>query len=127
MEKIEKLMEMLDWNNPIDIQEKGCALCAEFKNLEVFLQPVEDAYNKNVWDNCAEILSRKSDEELAPYLCALFEWLQDMNWPGACCILERLRRYGIKTVYDIAYAECVEKAMTTNDEIWLENLYEINK
>lgn len=43
-----------------------------------------------MWNNCAKILSDKSDEELSPYLPELFRWLKDLNWPGAICIYDRL-------------------------------------
>lgn len=82
MKRIEYLLNLLDWNNSRAEQDKGIKLAKEEKDIRPFLQPGSQEHNKNVWDNCAVILSERSDEELSPYLIELLEWLQDMNWPG---------------------------------------------
>ena len=92
MVNIDAIMALLDWNNSTEQQERGIELAKDVKCINVFLQPNQREYGKNVWDNCAKILSERSDAELSPYLVDLMRWLQDMNWPGAFCILERLRR-----------------------------------
>lgn len=85
---------MLDWDNPIEIQEQGVLLGREEKDIRYLLQPgIELKSGKNVWDNCAKILEQKSDEELQPYLKELLEWLQDLTWPGAMTILNRLMKF----------------------------------
>lgn len=53
---------------------------------------------------------KKSDEELEPYLISLFEWVQDMNWPGATLIFNRLLMYKDKESFDFAYNECINRA-----------------
>ena len=85
-------MDLLDWNNSKEDQERGVKLAESVKCINVFLQPNSYRYGKNVWDNCAKILSARPDEELSLYLTELLKWLRDMNWPGAFCILERLKR-----------------------------------
>ena len=84
---IDKIFEYLSWYNSNEIQECGMKLASNIKNLSVLIMPIE---NKNIWENCAKVLINKSDEELEPYLYKLFEWLQDMNWPGAYLIYDRL-------------------------------------
>ena len=84
-------MSMIDWNQPSEIQAKGRAIAEKIDTITPFLQPTSSNYNKNVWENCALIIERKSDEELMPYLPQLFEWIQDLNWPGAVIILNRLK------------------------------------
>ena len=91
MINIDYIMELIDRNNSIEEQAMGIKLAQDVKCINVFLQPLSP-YEKNVWDNCAKILSERTNEELAPYLIELMEWLQDMNWPGAFCILDRLKR-----------------------------------
>ena len=86
MVNIDYIMDLLDWNNSIEKQEQGIALAKDVKCINVFLQPGCYKYGKNVWDNCAKILSARSNEELSPYMIELMEWLQDMPWPGAFCI-----------------------------------------
>ena len=36
-------------------------------------------------------MREKTDVVLEPYLDSLLEWLQDLNWPGALTILDRLK------------------------------------
>ena len=83
---IDYIMGLLDWNKSIADQAEGIKIAENIENINVFLQPCSKNYNKNVWDNCAKILSARSNEELSPYMIELMEWLQDMNWPGAFCI-----------------------------------------
>ena len=88
--ELECILKMLDWNSSKEIQKKGRKKAEKIKDLNMFIQPVDKKYNKNVWENCAIILQNKSDEELSPYLERILEWLQDINWPGAELILERM-------------------------------------
>jgi len=122
MIEITKIMDMLDWNMPHEIQMKGISLAKNIKTIIPFIQPVSPEHNKNVWENCAIILSEKSDEELKPYLIELLEWLQDMNWPGAFCILNRLQSYSDKNTIRNAIDICIKKAKICNDKVWEENL-----
>ena len=126
MYNIDEIMDMLDWNNSLEVQEKGLRLARGVKSINVFLQPLDKNHNKNVWDNCAKILSDKTDQELTPYLIPLLGWLQDLNWPGALCILERINNYADKLSFDVAFRECMKIAKATDDEVWLNNLLQIN-
>ena len=74
----EKIMDMLDWHMPAEIQAKGIFLAKNTETIIPFIQPVTPKHNKNVWGNCAEIIAERSDEELKPYLVELLEWLQDI-------------------------------------------------
>lgn len=122
---IEHIFNMMDWNNPEDVQAEGRKIAAETGLIEPFLQPLTPRYNKNVWDNCAAVLAEKSDGELTAYLPQLLEWLQDMNWPGAFCILELLSRYGDRAALVAAMSESEREAAAAGDEVWLANLAEI--
>lgn len=84
---IDKIFEYLSWENSNEIQKHGIKLANNINNLSVLIMPIE---NKSIWENCAKILISKSDEELRMYLFKLFEWLKDMNWPGAYLIYDRL-------------------------------------
>ncbi len=53
-----------------------------------------------VWDNCAMILSERTDEELSPYLLQLMEWLIYVKGKRA-------------------------KSKLFEDEVWLSNVLEI--
>ena len=120
-------MDMLDWNLSFEIQENGRKMAKEIKNIKPFLQPLTSRHNKNVWENCALIITDRSDDELKTYLVELLEWLQDMNWPGAFYILNRLNNYSKDLSFEIAFQKCVERAKYLNDDIWLTNLLQINQ
>ena len=87
---IDYIMDLLQWDRSSEEQERGIELAKRIRYINVFLQPGFPA-GKSTWDNCAKVLSMKTNAELEPYMIELMEWIQDMNWPGAFCILERLK------------------------------------
>ena len=123
MTDIAEILDMLDWHMPTEIQSKGIALARESDEIIPFIQPLTLRHNKNVWENCALIISEKSDEKLKPYLVELLEWLQDMNWPGAFCVLERLKKYADNNTLCQAVNVCVEKAKVDDNDVWKSNLH----
>lgn len=116
------IMSMLDWSMPIEIQERGKFLAKKVDDISLFLQPVTPRHHKNVWQNCAMVVTEKSDEELRKYLRELLEWIQDMNWPGAFCIFNRLLKYTDEQSFACSLKKCKEKARSKNDIVWLNNL-----
>ena len=123
MVDVTEIMDMLDWHMPPEIQSKGISLARDIEIIIPFIQPLTPKHNKNVWGNCAVIVAEKSDEKLKPYLVELLEWLQDMNWPGAFCILDRLQRYSDNKSLHSAINICIEKAKDCGDKVWESNLY----
>ena len=115
-------MGLLDWNKSIADQAEGIKMAENIENINVFLQPCSKNYNKNVWDNCAKILSARSNEELSPYMIELMEWLQDMNWPGAFCIFDRLKGMVNEQLFQYSYTICLKCAQALDDETWESNL-----
>ena len=122
---IDEIMNMLDWNNNAETQQKGIELAKDIKSINVFILPMHPGCSKNVWDNCAIILADKSDEVLNPYLIRLLEWIKDINWPGALIILDRLKRFSETSMLYFAVKVCVKKAVATNDRIWLGSMSEL--
>lgn len=122
MVDIAEIMDMLDWHMSSEIQSKGISLARNIETIAPFIQPLTQKHNKNVWENCAVIIAEKSDEKLKPYLVELLEWLQDMNWPGAFCILDRLQKYSDKNFVYCTVNVCIEKAKDYGDEVWESNL-----
>lgn len=49
-------------------------------------------------------------------------WLQDMNWPGAFCIFERLKGLVSDPYFERSYTECLKYANALEDESWMNNL-----
>lgn len=121
---IDSIMDMLDWNNDEDTQAKGRELAREIKCINVFLQPAHPEYNKNVWDNCALILSDRTDIELSPYLMRMFEWLEDMNWPGAFTIRDRLLQFKDSDWLMLFLNSSIDRAKALGRKCWLSDLME---
>jgi hypothetical protein len=57
-------------------------------------------------------LSSYSNEELEPYLGDMLSWVQDINWPVANPIAERLANCGLEIV------EPIKKVLQSQDAIW---------
>ena len=122
MQDITEIMDMLDWHKLPEIQAKGIALARSTETIIPFIQPLTPKHNKNVWENCAAIIAEKSDEKLEPYLTELLEWVQDMNWPGAFRIMDRLQKYSDDASLCGAVNACLAKARECGDEVWEDNL-----
>ena len=112
---IDTLFEMLDERKPIEVQEEAIREARKIKSLSVFMQPIE---YKLSWKNCAKVICEKTDEELNHYTYEMLEWLQDLNWPGAFLIMERLEKMDPQLlVYDAIYK--VKQALLLKDNEWL--------
>lgn len=117
-----ELFEMLDWNQPEPVQKEGRSIARIESDISQFMQPFSERYNKNVWDNCAMIVAEKTDLELEPYLKALLEWTQDLNWPGALLILNRLKAFSNRHALEETVKQCLAAAKEQNDEVWKKTL-----
>lgn len=126
-QNIAQLMALLDWNNSQELQKRGIDAARAVSDLYVFIQPVSPDYHKNVWENCAKIRCKHSDTALEPYLTALLKWLQDLTWPGALRIMERLSTYQNSASFAEAINDCKIDAVSNNDEVWLENIGELQQ
>ena len=122
---INYILDMLDWNNSAEIQAEGRRLAEHINCLSVFMQPMGERYNKNIWENCALILSGKKDALLEPYLPELLDWIRDLNWPGAMIILERLKSFQNYEWLSCTMKEKITVAQTLDAEEWLCNLSEL--
>ncbi len=63
-----------------------------------------------------EYLDKASNDELAPYLSELLEWVQDINWPVAPIIVQRLSESGMEIV------PVLNAVLQGEDEIWKYNI-----
>ena len=121
---IDTIFKMLSWNSSEKEQLRGIDEAKKIEYLSVLFQPIED---KSVWENCAKVISSKSDNELKKYMNNMFEWIKDMNWPGAFCILDRLKRMINEPLYQHSYNICLKCAKALEDETWETNLGMIEK
>lgn len=118
---IKQIMDKLDWNSSEKDRKIGIELAKKIENLEYFIQPCSEKYNKNVWESCAIILYNRTDKELAPYIEKILEWLQDANWPGFNVIFDRMLNIDAKLLVD-KYIHCVQKALEEKNYEWLNYL-----
>ncbi|MBQ3229784.1 MAG: DUF5071 domain-containing protein [Clostridia bacterium] len=130
MSNIDSIMNMLNWNQPEEVQAKGRELAKNIKCINVFIRPINEwldnnnhmGYSKEVWDNCALILCEKSDLELMPHIRGLFEWLEDLNWPGALCIWDRLLSFNDREWLVFWLKRFIEEASTNPHSCWYSSL-----
>ena len=120
---IDEIMEMLDWSNSIETQQKGIEFAKDIKSINAFVLPMNPS--KSVWENCAKILSVKADEILDPYLFRLLEWVEDINWPGASIILKRLKKFSSVEMLAFSVNTSIRIACATNNCIWLSSIAEL--
>lgn len=124
LDNIISIYRMLDWNSSIEDQKKGILNAQKIKDISCFIQPMDRQFNKSIWENCAIIISQRENEELAPYMIPLLEWLQDINWPGANTISERLKKMPIDFILKpMSYV--IMRASEKEDKEWLYNLREL--
>lgn len=112
---IDTLFEMLDERKPIEVQEDAIREARKIKSLSVLMQPVE---YKLSWKNCAKVICEKTDKELNSYKYEMLEWLQDLNWPGAFLIMERLEKMNPQLLLN-ATIYAVKQALLLKDNEWL--------
>lgn len=90
MPDIDRIMYLIDWKRSPAEQQEGISLAREVVCIKAFFRPRSFEYSKSVWDNCATIICERSDKELTPYIMDMILWLEDLNWPGAEQIQQRL-------------------------------------
>lgn len=122
MVDIDKLFDMLSWHSDDETQQKGIELAKSIKCYSVFLQPHGLRHDKDVWENCAKILSNYSDEILQYCSLSMLEWLEDINWPGAEIILDRLIKFSDTSLLAINITHCVKEALACDQQGWLGNM-----
>lgn len=114
MTDINQLFHMLSWNSDDETQTAGIREAQKIEYLSVLFQPVE---SKGVWENCAKVIAGKPDEILSKYTFRMFEWLQDMNWPGAQIIWDRLLKMPANMISS-AFQYSLKKAQALDDAPW---------
>ena len=129
MHDIGEIYRMLNWKNPLNIQLEGIKLAQSIQDLSLLIQPPAEA---SVWERCADIICEKSDAVLEPYLDELLEWLQDLNWPGALAICERLKTFSgdlLKkhVISAVDKAEKMSNGEGTQWLVWLSELLDNNE
>ena len=119
MRDIDRVMYLIHWHRSEEEQQEGIALAKEISSLKAFFQPGGDEGGKAVWDNCAEILYTRSDEELHDYTFDMLLWLQDLNWPGADRIQQRLIEFQDVSMLSLHLNHLVPALDKLGEDFWL--------
>lgn len=96
---IDEILDMLASKDK-SIQQNGVKAATEVKTLKCFMRPPYGEPKNCTWENCAKIVSVRSDDELRRYLTDLFIWISDVNNPGYNVIFERLIRFEYKALIE---------------------------
>ncbi len=122
--EIDNLIEQLSWNGTEEQQRQAIdALVAQIPHRELYklMRPGEV---KDTWQNAAEVIARYNRKFGQQEILGMFEWLQDINWPGASVIFKKLNsmsRQQISAPLEMAMCQ----AKHTNDQEWMEQLVKI--
>lgn len=103
---------------------KGIELAKNIDDISLLIQPPAEP---SVWEQCAKILYETSDDKLEQYLPSLLEWIQDLNWPGALIILDKLKVFNGKKLKK-PFIDCftyVNNLNNAEDSKWVDNLAEL--
>lgn len=76
------------------------------------------------WSYEAKILKNKSYNMLNRYLDDLFEWLQDVNWPGFKDVEDILLSIR-EDDFILGFKKNIKCAIEENDDAWMDNLISI--
>lgn len=119
MTSIDQLFWLLSWDRDDKTQQEGIREAQQIKYLSVLFRPIpiQPMECKSVWENCAKVIASKSDEALERYIMEMFEWLQDMNHPGAEVIYNRLLEMPTERIA-YSFQTSLKKAQALNDELW---------
>lgn len=115
----ENIFKCLSWYASIDSQMKAINELASMANLipSTLIQPS----GKEYWENAARTLSVIGYPRIEEAIPGLFNWLQDLNWPGALIIMELLKSLPKEAII-LHLESAASEALNTYDDEWLINL-----
>lgn len=127
MNNINEIYQMLNWHSRYGEQLQGIKLAKELEDISPLILPHANGESKGLWENCARALFEMSDSKLEKHLSSLLEWLQDLNWPGATIILDRLVIFSGEKLEKPFIDTCLYAISLNNEDglIWLDYLSEL--
>lgn len=109
------ILKNLAWDSTA-VQKKSGFIAALQETDHQYLLQSTDYFGS--WENSAIVFLMLSDKEIEPYLINLLGWLQDLNWPGAEWILDRLQRVSSELLVK-PLKIVVKSASDMKDDSWL--------
>lgn len=115
-----RILRMLHWSSPAKAKREALRLITEQQDLSFLVMP--DYYFQS-WDSCADVFFFLGDEEIAPVLPKLPEWLYDFTIPGA----EKIERRLLEIMDKRYLGEALSRIVTDHDKndnmLLIDNLY----
>lgn len=119
MENIDELLSNLSSHNNIKNQEEAISY---FSNEPIIdIKGLISLAHKEYWENVSIVLKNRGYKECVPVVDILFERLQDINWPGSQNIIRLLNDFP-DSLFQPALENAITKAISTEDDIWLDYL-----
>ena len=111
---------------------------AEIKNAPIFEMAVNEilahtdeydvaelilpAREKGLFQRCAFIISKMPIDFIAKHAVELMEWFQDLNWPGAALIQQRLILFSKTEMLAAIVNRMVRSLSILADDVWLNSI-----
>jgi hypothetical protein len=124
--EIDNLIEQLSWNGTEERQRHAIDALVELVPHSELYKLMRPGKAKDTWENAAEVIARYNRKFGQKEILGMFEWLQDINWPGASLIFKKLNsmsRHQISAPLEMAMCQ----AQRTNDQEWMEQLVKIRE
>lgn len=115
---IDYIMALLDDRKSTEEQSKGLEMAKSIKCIRGFVMPKSIRDHQYYWENCARVLAGKTDDELKPFLLELFNWIRNMDNPGANIILQRLKEFKNDQFFLFTVNEYKKIAEVLCDDSW---------
>lgn len=113
---IEELIEKLCKKKPVAIQKEAIEKLTYITDEELIMlvRPKDKSY----WENAAQVLITIGYPRTKMIIPELFEWIADINWPGADIIFSFLSTLEKATLMPFIEEACI-KAKQNEDDEWL--------
>lgn len=113
----EDLILQLSWDCPKEVQVNAMQKLISDQKLDCHIL-IMPWWRKDCWLNCAKILIEMGYLKNKDVLDGLFEWIQDMNWPGAKLVFDYLQTLP-KEIFMYYYQRTIKKAIQQQEDTWL--------
>ena len=113
-------IDSLSWNNS-DYEQQRAIDSIIIGNIEDARSYILPKGRKDCWENCDRVLTSMDEELFISILPELFEWFQDLNWPGYEIIANRLFHLP-KNIVQPAFDKAIHSAQSVGDYEWEDNL-----
>lgn len=112
----QKNIDDLSWYKDTATQTKAIEYLSNRNelDLEKLVLPIAKSY----WENASIVLCSYCDDKLVEILPELLVWLQDINWPGALRINNRISLID-KSKTMSCILDTMNEAVQLNDEMWI--------